>query len=218
MTTLQIKNLEFSYGPTSPILSGINCNFDAGQSILIIGDNGSGKTTFGRLLAGLIKPDSGSYFINGISPAVTPPAERCKITSYIQQVGHLSILGSSVRNELYSYAIGTDKLSLENIYIDFAEKHSLPKNLECNPRDLSNPDLWRVVVCFYAYILDPFLLIIDEIPCPSNKLQISLLSEIVKIRRNKNQITILLYQRRLTIPFDAVFLLEDKQLNILKHV
>lgn len=45
-------------------LSGINLNLTA-KSIAVIGSNGSGKSTFARLLNGLVKPTSGSVTVGG---------------------------------------------------------------------------------------------------------------------------------------------------------
>lgn len=52
------KNSVFAFGP-------VNVTLTAGEKIFITGGNGSGKTTFVKLLTGLYKPTSGSIFLNG---------------------------------------------------------------------------------------------------------------------------------------------------------
>jgi ABC-type siderophore export system fused ATPase/permease subunit len=49
---------QFALGP-------IDLDIEAGETIFIIGGNGSGKTTFMNLLTGLYKPDGGAVKING---------------------------------------------------------------------------------------------------------------------------------------------------------
>ena len=51
-------------------LSGINLELTA-KSVAVIGANGSGKSTFARLLNGLVKPTSGKVRVLGKSPAVS---------------------------------------------------------------------------------------------------------------------------------------------------
>ncbi len=50
------------------ILSGVSLDLTA-RRIGVIGRNGSGKTTFARVLAGLITPSAGAVTIDGIDPA-----------------------------------------------------------------------------------------------------------------------------------------------------
>lgn len=38
------------------------------KSVAVIGSNGSGKSTFARLLNGLVKPTSGKVYVNGLAP------------------------------------------------------------------------------------------------------------------------------------------------------
>ncbi|MCK0140514.1 ABC transporter ATP-binding protein [Aliiroseovarius sp. F47248L] len=50
------------------ILSGVSVDLTA-RRIGVIGRNGSGKTTFARLLAGLVAPSAGTVTIDGVNPA-----------------------------------------------------------------------------------------------------------------------------------------------------
>jgi ATP-binding cassette, subfamily F, member 3 len=56
---LSIHNLSKNFG-IQPVLQNINLNISTGERIGLIGANGSGKTTFMRILAGLDHPDSGN--------------------------------------------------------------------------------------------------------------------------------------------------------------
>ena len=60
---LEVKNLNFSYtdnsGRNRMILEDVSLGFEEGKFYSILGDSGSGKTTFLSLLSGLEYPDSG---------------------------------------------------------------------------------------------------------------------------------------------------------------
>ena len=55
----RIENLSFGYTPDKLILKDVNLSIDAGDKLAFIGYNGMGKTTFLKLLVGMLKPTSG---------------------------------------------------------------------------------------------------------------------------------------------------------------
>ncbi len=59
--------LEFSYPDGKNILSFPELRCESGQSLLIQGESGSGKSTFLNLLGGLLKPASGEIIVSGQS-------------------------------------------------------------------------------------------------------------------------------------------------------
>ncbi|HVX92889.1 MAG TPA: ABC transporter ATP-binding protein [Candidatus Dojkabacteria bacterium] len=64
---LALKNVNFRYPENKEnTLSNLNVEFNPGEKILIIGGDGSGKSSFIKLLCGLYKIDEGDYLINGI--------------------------------------------------------------------------------------------------------------------------------------------------------
>jgi len=65
MNKLEIEKLHFAYDKTTPVIKGINLVLDD-RKTAIIGQNGSGKTTFVKLLKGLLRPDSGRILLDGI--------------------------------------------------------------------------------------------------------------------------------------------------------
>jgi heme ABC exporter ATP-binding subunit CcmA/heme exporter protein CcmB len=74
---LEITGLKKSYG-LKPILRGIDLVLQPGECVLLLGANGTGKTTLLRMLAGLSKPSAGTACINGLD-----------VVGDAQQVRHL---------------------------------------------------------------------------------------------------------------------------------
>ncbi len=60
MLVAEVKDIEFAYNNTSPIVSNFSTSVMRGDKIGIIGPNGAGKTTLLRLLLGQLPPQSGS--------------------------------------------------------------------------------------------------------------------------------------------------------------
>ncbi|WP_028585009.1 ATP-binding cassette domain-containing protein [Desulfogranum mediterraneum] len=63
-TILKATSLNKSFGPIRA-LSNINFSIKKGEVVALIGDNGAGKSTVIKILAGLFRPDSGSLQIAG---------------------------------------------------------------------------------------------------------------------------------------------------------
>jgi len=60
----ECQDITVRYGAVTA-LSGVTTAFAAGQIHAVVGQNGAGKTTFARVLAGLLRPASGTLRING---------------------------------------------------------------------------------------------------------------------------------------------------------
>ena len=75
---LQTQGLTKRYGAT-PALNNVNLSLEAGRIVGLLGPNGSGKTTFIKIVSGLLTPTGGQVFINGMPP--NPQTK--KIVSYL---------------------------------------------------------------------------------------------------------------------------------------
>ncbi len=64
-TILETENLNKSYFGKKNALYSVNLNIKKGQIYGLLGPNGSGKTTFLKIIAGLIKPSAGSFKVCG---------------------------------------------------------------------------------------------------------------------------------------------------------
>lgn len=66
---IEIKNLYKKYKHAEEFsVNGISLNINQNEIYGILGPNGAGKTTLISMLSGLIKPTSGTFKINGLSP------------------------------------------------------------------------------------------------------------------------------------------------------
>ena len=64
---LSTRDLSFSYDPCKPLIKDFNITIKAGDRICVVGKNGKGKTTLLKLLAGVLRSQSGGIDLN---PAV----------------------------------------------------------------------------------------------------------------------------------------------------
>lgn len=65
---MELKNVSFKYPDTEKyVLKNINLKLKIGEKLAVVGMNGSGKTTFIKLLIRLYDPDEGEILLNGIN-------------------------------------------------------------------------------------------------------------------------------------------------------
>lgn len=82
---LKAEGLSKNYGGTLA-LDNIDLSIQSGRIIGLLGPNGSGKTTFIKILNGLLRPTSGSISIDGKAPGV----ETKKIVAYLPDNSYLN--------------------------------------------------------------------------------------------------------------------------------
>jgi energy-coupling factor transporter ATPase len=68
---LEVQKVTFSYSAhgeqdAPPALRELDLRIEPGETIAIIGHNGSGKSTLAKLLAAILKPDSGTVLVDGL--------------------------------------------------------------------------------------------------------------------------------------------------------
>lgn len=86
MTVLESQHLFKSYNRGQPVLTDFNLRLEGGRIVGLLGPNGCGKTTFLKLIAGLLVPDSGQITVAG-----TPVSEQTNaLVSYLPERPYFS--------------------------------------------------------------------------------------------------------------------------------
>ncbi|MGH7774618.1 MAG: ABC transporter ATP-binding protein, partial [Candidatus Binatia bacterium] len=62
---IQIRNLYKSFGEKA-VLQGVNLTVEEGETMVVLGGSGSGKTVLLKHMNGLISPESGEVFLEGL--------------------------------------------------------------------------------------------------------------------------------------------------------
>ena len=90
---IRIDDLSFAYH-SSKVFDGLSFSLEDQPVTAILGLNGEGKTTFIKLLLGLLKPDKGSILIDGQNIDTLNDQERSRLLSYVPQENDDSIIMS----------------------------------------------------------------------------------------------------------------------------
>ena len=77
---IQVRDLRKAFGP-KVVLDGVNVDIAAGESLVVIGGSGTGKSVLIKNIIGLLQPDSGSIKIDGEEVTTMSPRERERVTA-----------------------------------------------------------------------------------------------------------------------------------------
>lgn len=66
--SIELKNVSYTYpNNDTPTINNVSLTIKPYENLAIVGENGAGKSTLTNLIAGLLKPDSGEIYINGVA-------------------------------------------------------------------------------------------------------------------------------------------------------
>jgi len=118
---LSIKNLYFSYN-NKRVLNNLNFNFKSPGKYLILGANGTGKTTLLNILSGFLKPQAGSILYDNIS--ISKIKILSSLISYLPENYYL--LNNYKLNEYLRFYKKKDKIFFTKLNLDLQARY---KNL-----------------------------------------------------------------------------------------
>ena len=198
---LEIKGLNFAYAENSQIFRDFNLTIPARTSTALVGPTGGGKTTLADLVAGLLKPDSGSIAFDGVN--INKQLKSCRnIIGYVPQYVFL-MEGSIAENVAFGVKksdIDYEKLSR---VLEQANLSDWIKTLENGAEtvivdggnNLSGGQRQRLGIARALY-RDPQLLILDEATSALDNASENAVVEALKNLHGK--ITMLVIAHRLT--------------------
>ena len=167
MPLLDIKNLKKSFvspdGERHVVVAVDEFCLAEKAQVALSGESGSGKTTFLHLIAGILKPDSGSIILAGqeMSALREPERDRLRATTigYIFQTFNLLQGYTCLENVLLgmSFGPGADRAFAQTLL----ERVGLGQRLKHYPRQLSTGQQQRVAVA-RALANRPKLVLADE--------------------------------------------------------
>ncbi|MFY3389475.1 ATP-binding cassette domain-containing protein [Mannheimia haemolytica] len=139
-TDIEVKDLCFKYDPFSKnVLENVNLVIRSGESVAITAPSGYGKTTLLKLIAGLLKPTSGSVYFNGIDIYQLGLSQyRSQIACVLQEDKFFS---GSILENIVSFESNYDRewaiecSKLANIHNDIM---AMPMNYETLLGELGN--------------------------------------------------------------------------------
>jgi len=98
---VELDDVRFTYARgAEPAVRDVDLDIRAGERVALVGPNGSGKSTLLRLIAGLLRPSTGSILVGGADPRRLPAPLLARLTGLVFQDPELGFLGDTVAEEI----------------------------------------------------------------------------------------------------------------------
>ncbi len=187
---LEIKSLTKKFGSLVAV-NNLSFHLEEGETLGLMGPNGSGKTTIFNLIMRTLKQDSGSIYFKGEEISNHPTHERVKMgiartyqiprpfreLMVIDNIRMSTIPDEIIKCILSRYKCGEDEVKV-------GENVGLGDHLNSYPYELSMGDLRRLEVG-KAIATDPKLVLLDEIFAGLTVSEIAEISELIKRKKRE---------------------------------
>jgi len=163
---LELKEITKSFSGVDgdvEVLRGVSLGLEAGQTLALTGESGSGKSTILHISAGLEVPDGGSLHlegveINGLGEAERANLRRSEIGIVFQQFNLIPSLTVEANIGFQASLAGRRDKTFES---ELVEELGLSDQLKQYPESLSGGQQQRVAIA-RALAVRPKLLLADE--------------------------------------------------------
>lgn len=188
---IKVKDLCKIYNPGENevrALDHVNLEIQKGEFVAIIGQSGSGKSTFMNMLGCLDIPTSGEYYLNGTDVSTMKDNElsvvRNREIGFIFQGFNLIANLTAIENvELPLIYRGIDRKTRRNLAIESLKMVGLEKRLHHKPNEMSGGQQQRVAIA-RAIAAKPPVILADE---PTGNLDSASSREILGILKDMHK-------------------------------
>ena len=186
---LSVENLFFRYKMRGrPVLDGVNLELKQGEIGILLGRNGSGKTTFFKNILGIHSPVGGTIRFDGEDLLKMSRRERARRIAYVPQdirFGALTVFDSILMGRVSYFGMKaglSDYEAVEKIMADMGLEAFAHRNVD----ELSGGERQKIAIA-RAMAQEPKLMVFDE---PTGNLDIAneqcIITEAKKLAREKN--------------------------------
>ena len=186
---LKVKDLHFRYSKNgNPVLNGASLELEQGQVGILLGKNGSGKTTMFKNILGIEQAQSGEISFDGENLMKLPRRERARRIAYVPQhihFGDLTVFDSVLMGRVSYFGMKAGREDFEIVEKILTDMGLLAFS-DRSAEDLSGGEKQKIAIA-RAIAQEPRLMVFDE---PTGNLDIAneqlIMEEAKKLARQKN--------------------------------
>lgn len=171
---LEVRNISKYYthkdgwmpGKRVCALEPLHFDLERGETLAIMGETGSGKSTIAKIIAGAERPSSGDLFLNGQALSGMTDQQRCRYVRMIFQDSLRSLnpqitVGQQLTEPLIFNTDWRPAQQKQHVYETLRKVGLLPDHFGFYPHMLSSGQQQRVCIA-RAIVLEPQIVVADE--------------------------------------------------------
>ena len=161
MESIKLEHLIKTYGKSLVAVNDITLSVESGSMVGILGPNGAGKTTTAKILTGLITPDSGHAYLNGIDVVANPKAALSDVGAVLESLEFYPQLTPDATLRFLGRLRGMDEEAIETRTRELLRELRLNDRANSRIGGFSRGMKQRLAIA-QALLHDPSILILDE--------------------------------------------------------
>ncbi|MBP5418800.1 MAG: ABC transporter ATP-binding protein [Bacteroidales bacterium] len=213
------ENVSFRYANTShDVIKNINLTIPVGQSVAIVGSNGSGKSTFIKLICGLYEPTEGRITIDGVDMHNIPRAEIAKNVSAIFQ--DFMLYNASAADNIWYGDITANKdeqaiqnaaanAGIDNVFRGLKNGYETPLGHLTPDSEMLSRGEWQRTALARSFFSNAQIIVLDE---PTSSLDAFMVANFTNTFRSiiQNRTSVIVSHRLATIRLaDVIIVLNN---------
>ncbi|WP_062050806.1 energy-coupling factor transporter ATPase [Bacillus sp. JCM 19034] len=212
---IELNDLSFRYNEDSPwVLKRVNLSLHQGEWVTIVGRNGSGKSTFAKLLNGILQPAEGHLIVNGYDTKDEQSLNDIRqIVGIVFQNPDNQFVATTVEDDI---AFGLENIGLSPVVMKeriqkYAALTGISDLLSAEPHRLSGGQKQRVAIAGVA-AMEPVVMVFDEATSmldPVGRREV--LKTIHTIKKQGSTVVTITHYMEEALKSDRVILIENGQ-------
>jgi phospholipid/cholesterol/gamma-HCH transport system ATP-binding protein len=203
---IEVKGLTKRFGDRT-VLDGLDLRIERGETIVMIGGSGSGKSTFARLLVGLDEPTAGKILIEGVDLSLLRENQRAAVRRRFAMVFQRHALLDSISvfdNVAFPLREETDmpEPEIRDRVIAALTELGVEAAAEKLPGELSGGMAKRVAIA-RATVIEPEILVYDEPTSGLDPITARTVDALIEATREQHLVTSLVITHDMATAYDV---------------
>lgn len=189
---IKIINLHKSFGQNK-VLQGVNLEIEKGETLVIIGQSGSGKSVLIKHMIGIVKPDEGEIFVDGIEVTSLKEEQLHKVSRKFGMLFQAAALFDSLtvaQNVSFGLERYTDfsKERIQELVEESLDKVGLRGVEDLMPYELSGGMKKRVGLA-RAIAYQPEIILYDEPSTGIDPIRADAINDLINMMKKELEVT-----------------------------
>lgn len=207
---LKLEEVFFSYETDKPILTDVNIEIPKGSKTVLIGKNGSGKSTIINLITRMYEPTAGQIKLKGVNIfEITLESYRNMISVVSQQI---YLFNDTIRNNICIYKKVSDEVietaCKDSGLEDFLKEVSLDYVVGQNGAMLSGGQKQKIALA-RALVHDKPIIIFDEVTSNTDVYSEHQINGLLHTRLKEKTVIIITHKQEILQDVDQIVMLKD---------